>query len=179
MEIEVFRDIEGYEGLYQVSNLGNVKSLNYGRTGEECILKPANDGKGYLFVNLCKNGKPKKYYVHRLVALAFLLNPDNLKEINHKNEDKKDNCINNLEWCTHKYNSNYKTRNQRMIETKNKNGSLGEKPIIQYTKKGVEVGRYSGINEASRQTGIPFSNICKCCKGKLKSCGGFVWKYAI
>ncbi len=126
---EIWRDIAGYEGLYQVSNLGRVKSLE--RTTKRfngfkvCeykdgnkILKQSKNYKGYLFVGLCKNGKEKKYKVHRLVAEAFIDNPNNLPQVNHKNENKECNISNNLEWCTNKYNCNYGTRNERIYKKK-------------------------------------------------------------
>lgn len=110
---EVWKDIEGYEGLYQVSNTGQVKSLNYNQTGEIKVLKQGN-AKGYKRVGLFKNGKTKQYSVHRLVALAFISNPDDLPMVNHKDEDKTNNNVNNLEWCTHEYNMSYGTRNERI-----------------------------------------------------------------
>lgn len=195
MKTEIWKDVSNYEGLYQVSNLGNIKSLNYGRTGEERLLKPVKNNDGYLLVTLCKNGKPKRYLVHRLVASAFLPNPNNLKEINHKDENSLNNRIENLEWCDRKYNCNYGTRTKRliatrcindpnnesykkMVETRAKKSSVNaEKSIIQYTKDMIEVGRYKSLSEAERQTGIPYQNIGKCCKGKLKSCGGYIWRY--
>lgn len=192
--MEVWRDIKGYENIYQVSNLGNVKSLSYNKTGKEQLLKQFKDKYGYLQVHLCKNKIHKKYLVHRLVALAFLPNPNNFPCINHKDENPSNNKVDNIEWCTYSYNINYGTRNKRMIETRRINNpdnecykriiqtrrinnSLGEKPIIQLTKDGVEIARYSGINEAERQTGISNSNIWSCCNGKQKSAGGFIWRY--
>ena len=104
--MEEWRDIQGYEGLYMVSNLGRVKSLNYHRTGKERIMKPSDNGHGYLFVVLCKDGKDKNCRINRLVAQAFLPNPDNLPEVNHKDENKYNNCVENLEWCDRSYNVN-------------------------------------------------------------------------
>ena len=111
---EIFKDISGYEGLYQVSNLGNVKSLNYLRKGKEQLLKPNSNKIGYLYVVLCTNCQPKKKYVHKLVAEAFIQNPYGCSFVNHKDEDKTNNCVTNLEWCTFQYNCNYGTRNQRI-----------------------------------------------------------------
>lgn len=129
--IEEWREIEGYEGLYQVSNLGRVKSLfrvvirSNGKpnTVNEKILKYGMN-RGYCAVVLCKNGKRKMYKVHRLVAMAFLSNPHNLPEVNHKDENKKNNCVDNLEWCTPKYNTNYGTCIERRIDATVKNNSL-------------------------------------------------------
>ena len=110
---EIFKDIEEYEGLYQISNLGRVKSLKYGK---ERILKPAKDKKGYLYVCLYKQGKMKIYRVHRLVAQAFIPNPNNLPQVNHKDEDKTNNASSNLEFCDAKYNNNYGNHNKKMGE---------------------------------------------------------------
>ena len=113
---EMWKDIEGYEGLYQVSNTGQAKSLNYKGSGEAKLLKQSTNKQGYKRITLCKNGKTKRYSVHRLVALAFIPNPDNLPIINHKDENPSNNNVNNLEWCTYKYNINYGTARKRAGE---------------------------------------------------------------
>ena len=99
---EIWRDIDGYEGLYQVSNKGRVKSLKYGK---ERILRPGWKTGGYLFVILCKNGNQSKQRIHRLVAQAFIPNPNNKPQVNHLDENKKNNCVDNLEWATAKENT--------------------------------------------------------------------------
>ena len=101
---EIWKDILGYEGKYQVSNWGRVKSLNYNNTGKEGIMKLTKDGNGYLQVQLHKDGKVKECRVNRLVAQAFLENPDNLPEVNHKDKNRSNNKLENLEWCDRKYN---------------------------------------------------------------------------
>lgn len=128
---EEWRGIEGYEGMYQVSNLGRVKSLARVIIRSDGKPNPVNEKilkhgitKGYCSVVLCKDGKKKMYKVHRLVAMAFLSNPHNLPEVNHKDENKKNNCVDNLEWCTPKYNTNYGTCSERRIYTTVKNKSL-------------------------------------------------------
>lgn len=109
---EIWKDVKGYEGKYQISNLGRVKSLNYARRKQVRILRPGIQKKtGYISVSLLKEGKQKTKTIHRLVAEAFIPNPKNLKQINHKDENKQNNCVNNLEWCSAKYNSNYGHRN--------------------------------------------------------------------
>lgn len=114
---EVWKDIAGYEGLYQVSNFGRVKSTPRART-KGGLLKPQHDRKGYIVFGLCKNGRNRMLKAHRLVAEAFIPNPGNLPEVNHKDEDKANNCADNLEWCTTPYNINYGTRTARMRKTK-------------------------------------------------------------
>lgn len=130
---EIWKDIAGYEGLYQVSNLGSVKSIDRKVFGKEHLfvqfkkgkIKKAHlSGKGYLKVVLYKENKPKRCYVHRLVAETFLNNPNNLPQVNHKDENKLNNNVSNLEWCTNKYNCNYGTKNERMINTRLKNKTL-------------------------------------------------------
>lgn len=126
--MEIFKPIKGYEGLYEVSNLGRVKSLpKYhhtrfsGYTEKERILKCRIDSYGYQMVTLCKNKKQKNYLIHRLVANTFLENPYNYDSINHKDENKLNNCVENLEFCDRYYNNNYGTRNKRISNTlKNK-----------------------------------------------------------
>ena len=170
---EIWRDIECYEGLYQVSNCGRVKSLGNGKTNsKEIIMKLGELKNGYLKVDLSKDGKVKTYYVHRLVAQAFISNPDNLQQVNHKDENKENNCGSNLEWCDAKYNSNYGTRNEKIAKAHINNEKKSNKVIC------VETGIvYPSSMEAQRQTGIYQSNIISCCKGKYKSAGGYHWKY--
>lgn len=110
----IWRDIEGFEGLYQVSNTGQIRSLRFGKTK---ILKVMADNRGYKSLSLYKNGKGKTYRVHRLVAQAFIPNPNNLPEVNHKDENKANNHVSNLEWISHKDNVNYGTRNKRTGES--------------------------------------------------------------
>lgn len=162
---EEWRDIAGYEGLYQVSNLGRVKSLNYHRSGKEQILNPGKTGKnrGYLQVALCKNGNECRYKVHRLVADAFIQNTDNLPEVNHKDENTYNNRVDNLEWISHKDNINYGTRTRRTSS------------LVMCIETGTV---YPSLMEASRKTGVRPANICNCCQGKRKTTGGYHWKYA-
>lgn len=168
---EIWKDKKDYEGHYQVSNCGRVKSIKFGK---ERILKPFTDGRGYLYVNLCKNNKQKTYKVHRLVAEAFLPNPNNLPMINHRDENKSNNSVNNLEWCDVKYNNTYGTRIERVSE-KNTNGKRS-KPVLQYTLDGKFVREWDSIRECGRNGFIP-TCICMCCKGKLKKHKDFIWKY--
>lgn len=173
---EIWKDIKGYEGLYQVSNKGNVKSLNYNRTGEEKILRPGVGSQGYLQVNLYKNGKCKMLNVHRLVLMTFnpINNMDSL-QVNHKDENKQNNCLSNLEWCNRKYNNNYGTRNQRSAQSK----SI---PVVQLdpnTNKVINV--YGSAMKAKRQ-GFDNGNISRCCKNKFSRPGnniykGYKWQY--
>lgn len=166
--MEIWKDIEGYEGLYQISNMGRIKSLGNGSSNnsKEKILKSSKDRGGYLRVDLYKNGKGKALTIHRLVAIAFLPNPDNLPEINHKDENPQNNCVSNLEWCNRSYNINYGTRTEKT-----------QKPILQFSKTGEFVRKWDGIREVERELGLSHSHISKCCKGKLKSVGGFKWCY--
>ena len=128
--MEEWKSIPGYEGLYEISSYGRVKSLeiSYVRKNgvmdhkPEIILKPKNNGKGYSVVCLYKNKKHKYCLIHRLVAQTFIPNPDNLPMINHKDEDKTNNSVDNLEWCTAKYNSNYKDVQKRRSQRMKENG---------------------------------------------------------
>lgn len=155
-QVARMRDIQGYEGLYAVTEDGRVWSYRRNR-----FLKP-DVVKGYLRVKLCINGKCTNYLIHRLVALAYLPNPDNLPQVNHRDENKLNNCVDNLEWMTSKENANYGTRNERI-----------SKAVLC-----VETNKiYNSIKEAGADTGANVSHISAACKGKQKTCGGFHWCY--
>lgn len=164
---EIWKDVNGCNGLYQVSNEGRVKSMNYNHTNNEKILKQCTVNGGYKQVVLFYNSKRKRKMVHRLVAEAFISNPLNLPQVNHKDENKENNCVDNLEWCDCSYNINYGTRNDKI-----------SKPVLQYTKDGTLVNTFKSVREAERETKLWHCSISACCKGKLKTTGGFIWKYA-
>lgn len=160
---EEWKDIKGYEGRYRVSSLGNVFSCSRKR------LLSVQTYKGYKRAPLYDGVKIKQCFVHRLVAEAFLPNPDNLPEVNHKDEIKTNNCVENLEWCTRKYNNNYGTRSMKVSKKKSM-------PVLQL-KNGVVIKEWKSGDEAARVLGIWEQNIVKCLKGKIKHCGGYEWKY--
>ena len=177
MKKEYWKPVVGYEGLYMVSNWGRVKSFDRwvkSRNGSVrfCkgrILKPLTSSSGYLCVNLYKNNIKKEYLVHRLVAEAFIDNPDNLSQVNHRDENKLNNNVDNLEWCDAKYNINFGT----CIERRSKKKS---KPVLQYTLDGEFVREWPSTMEAARN-GFNQGNIWMCCQGKLKTYKGYIWKY--
>ncbi len=170
--MEMFKDIKGYEGLYQIGSNGTVKSFH--RNKEKLLkLNPVKDG--YLCVFLFKNGKGKQHQVHRLVAQAFLDNPDNLPQVNHKNEIKTDNRVENLEWCDTKYNVNYGTAIRRRSE-KRLNGAQS-KTVCQYTLNGEFVAEYPSTREVERKLGFFQTGISSACLGKAKTYKGYKWKY--
>lgn len=160
--MEIWKDISEYDGLYKVSNLGRVKSLGNDKKRKEKILKPIKYNCGYLIVGLSKQGKRKLYLVHRLVAEAFIDNPNNFRELNHIDEDKTNNCVSNLEWCDRKYNINYGTRNEK----------ISKRVLCVETNK-----IYPSTNEVQRQLGFANSHISSACNGKLKQAYGFHWRY--
>lgn len=157
---EIWKDIEEYEDLYQVSNLGRVKSLYTNK-----ILKGCNQTSGYLGVNLSKNSVAYTKSVHRLVAQAFIPNSENKSDVNHIDENKSNNNVNNLQWSTRTENINYGTRNKRV----SKSNSI---PIITINLKTNESTEFYGINECARQLSLDSGNICKALKGRLKQTGG-------
>lgn len=179
LENEVWKDIAGYEGYYQVSNFGNVRSLdredirNNGvkRNLKGKLMNPRLDKDGYIVINFCKEGIKKTHKIHRLVAIAFLPNPSNLPEVNHKDEDKKNNYVNNLEWCSTKYNINYGSRNERSAQKR-------RKKVNQFSKEGNLINTFNSIREASIATGIDEKWISNCYCKKQKTAGGYIWKSA-
>ena len=166
--IEIWKDIKDYEGLYQVSNLGRVKRLISYHCKKERILTPVTQKSGYNVVSLCG----KIYLVHRLVAKAFIPNPHNYPTVDHINRIKTDNRVENLRWADRKMQSDNSDRTNREPQKK-----VLSKPVYQYTKNMTFIDEYPSIWEASRQTGVNQSSIGRCCMGKRKSAGGYIWRY--
>ena len=152
---EVWKPVVGFE-KYSVSNTGRIKNP-FGK-----ILKPSPNYKGYLRVSLSSESiKHKHYFVHRAVALAFIPNPDNLPQVNHKNHNVQDNRIENLEWCTNEYNQSYSH----------------VKPVSQYSVEGLLLKEWDSISDVQRALNIPSTNISKCCKGIILTCNGYIFLY--
>ena len=176
---EQWKDVKGYEGLYSVSDQGRVRSeITKDGNGNKLILSQY-DKEGYRIVSLRKNGEKKVCRVHQLVAKAFITNPDpeNYTMINHINEDRSDNRVENLEWCDAKHNNNCGTVNERKSKTMREN-SLLKKRVQCYDKEtGSFFREFLGIREAAREMKIDVANISRCIRGKQKSSGGYIWKY--
>lgn len=185
MNKEIWKDIKGYEGYYQISNYGKVKSLGrYYFSGihnvakkyqNENIRKEEKTKNGYIRVALCKDGKIKKCLVHRLVAEHFIDNLNSYPQVNHKDENKENNYFKNLEWCDNKYNVNYGKRNER---AKKSITTIKGRKVNQYDLKDNFIKQYVSINSASKQFNRKGSNIRACCIGKQKTAYGYKWKYA-
>ena len=163
---EIWKDISGYKGEYLVSNLGRIKSLKLNR---EHIMKLTCDKDGYKTVGLLNKGKRKFYKVHRLVALAFIPNTNNLPEINHKDENKSNNNVENLEWCNRKYNINYGTAIQRKA-------NACSKKVRGINIKNNSVVVFKSAADAKRN-GFSSTGICHCLAGRIKTSGGYKWYY--
>lgn len=185
---EMWVDVLGYEGLYKVSNLGRVKSLDRvsrdGRTRRGRIISTKENNRGYAQVHLCKNGSCKMKLLHRLVAEAFIQNPNNLPQVNHKDEDKSNNCAINLEWCTNLYNRRYGTGYQRSVDGHDykKISDANKKPVIQYDLKMNEICRWPSVLEAVKSVGKDHrssSYISRACSGKRNQAYGYVWRYEL
>ena len=171
---EQWKPIEGFEGLYEISNLGRIKSFWYGK---EKILKPKKDKDGYLVVCLYRDGKQKFFRIHRLVATAFIPNPYGFEQVNHKDENKANNVKSNIEWCSAKYNSNYGTRTKRSADSRS---------------KAVEASKYEDFSEIelsfvsakeAESNGYNHSAVSYCCRGCFHREGnnkykGLFWRYA-
>ena len=180
---EVWKDVVGYEGLYQVSNLGNVRSVNWGKRGysKNLYLKPHN--KGYLQVELFKDKKRKMFMVHRLVAQAFVENANNFPLVNHKDENKANNNANNLEWCDNSYNVCY-SLNKRGVETGKRkpttrcNFRRTELKVVQFTLDGCKIQEWDNSRSVFLNTGMSDWSVSECCRGKRKTAYGYIWRYA-
>lgn len=170
--MEIWKDIKGYEGKYQVSNYGSVKSVK-----RNLILRPQERSHGYLSVWLYGSGRNNRTQVsvHRLVAEAFIPNPDNKAEVNHKDEDKTNNRAENLEWISHKDNTNYGTAQERRSKYLKEECPKGIR-VEQIDMRGNVVGAYRSMHEASRATGINVTYISAACSGQRKTSCGYVWR---
>ena len=192
--MEIWANIKDYEGYYQVSNLGRVKSLERevlcngknqfqsykdNRHYKGKLIKPTYDKKGYLYAELCKNNTKRKIFIHQLVARAFIPNINNKTQINHKNGIKDDNRVENLEWATpqeniqHAYNYNlFDSQLKYLKQVQQQN----QKMIMQYDKNGNFIKEWESIKEARNKLKIS-SHISDCCNGKRKTAGGYIWIY--
>ena len=167
---EIWKDIKGYEGLYQVSNLGRVRSFRNNHNRKRIlILKYAPNKHGYLQICLYKNKNKKTYFIHRLVAEHFIDNPNGYKEINHKDENPSNNQVKNLEWCDRKYNINYGKRSEKC-----------SKSVSQYDLYGNFIKSYKSLTEAAETLNINkknMSNVSDVCNGKRKTAYKYIWKW--
>lgn len=178
--METWKDVIGYEGLYQVSDLGNVKSLNYkGKGYEQNLVTMVRKRDGYIEVGLCKDGKNQKKKVHRLVAEAFLPNPNGFPQVNHKDENKANNSADNLEWCTNQYNINYSVGLHPKRKSYYRKPTRWTKRVRQIDIESGEVIReYSCIQEVGKvRNNTDTSSIIKCCCGKYKTAFGYYWEF--
>jgi hypothetical protein len=175
MKKEQWVDLVGFEGMYQASADGEIRSLNYRNTGKKSVLKQTVN-RGYSVVNLTVNGKQKVYRVHRLIAETFLDNPESKKEVDHIDGNRLNNCVANLRWVTSKENSN--NPNTACKLGKQMIGVTGSKHQCSKPVVCIETGiEYASAADAFKDTGIAWSNIAACCRGVRRVAGGCHWKY--
>lgn len=172
---EIWKPVPNYETLYEVSNLGRVRSLfRYKK-----VLKPSPITNGYLTVELWKNKQRKRIGVHRLVAMCFCKNPNNKPFVNHIDETKTNNCADNLEWVTHVENCNYGTAVARRLAHVDYCKIRRAIPVNQYDKSGRLIARWNSISECARAVGVHESCVRRMIQGKARTCAGYVFKEAI
>lgn len=183
---EIWKDIEGYEGIYRVSTLGRIRSLDrtveckyknglvYYKNLKGRIIKPAKGTSGYLGVGLARGGKVKSKMVHRFVAKAFIPIIKGKEEVNHINGDKHDNRVSNLEWVTPSENHIHAVKAGLHVSGKTDKRS---KKVVQKTLEGSVLRYFWGTREASRETGIPQSMISDCCRGRMKKTKGYIFEF--
>lgn len=176
--METWKDIKGYEGLYQVSNLGRVRSMDryvgasHGSTQlrKGMVMRLTQYPNGYIYVQLCKDAKYTGFYVHRLVASAFLDNPDNLREVNHKDRDKTNNAVTNLEWCTRSYNTKY-------LDAAKKRAEKYAKAVVVYGPDGEKIGEFQSCTQAAKHFGKWKRTILGYLWGEHKNRDGYTFQY--
>lgn len=175
MDREIWKPIPGYEGLYEVSNFGRVRSLfRYKK-----ILKPSPNWNGYVTAELWKEKKRKRIAIHRLVATCFCDNPYNKPFVNHKDETRTNNCAENLEWVTHVENCNYGTAVSRRLEHVNYGERRRSISVNQFDKEGKLIAKWNSISECARSVGVHESCVRNVMRGKTKTCAGYVFKEAV
>ena len=182
--MEIWKDVLGYKGLYQVSNYGNIKSLSFGPkniclSNTEQLLKTSKSSTGYVHVQLYKDGKSKTVNVHRLVANAFVKNPFNKPEVNHIDANRSNNHADNLEWVTHSENLKHAVKTGNRIPPSIKNSNLSLCHILQYSLNGQFVKEWNCIDDISHSLNFRRNNIISCIKGFRKSSYGYIWKWYI
>ena len=173
---EIWKDIPDYKGLYQVSNLGRIKSLQTNR-----IIKGGLTGYGYLHINARKDRKSHTLYVHKAVASAFIPNPDNKPQVNHIDGNKLNNCLDNLEWVTYSENNKHAYKTGLKKATKGKNNDYSRSlmtPINQYDLDGNFIKRWNSQKEITNELNIPQQSISSCVRGKRNKTHNYIWKYA-
>ena len=164
--IEIWKPVKDYEGLYEVSNIGNIRSI----TRYKKTLKPILNKFGYLYVTLYKNKKSSIKKIHRLVAEAFIPNDENKREVNHKSGIKIDNRVCNLEWST--------SQENRLHAIKNNLWKHATKKVKQYDLDGNFIKEWESMKSAYLDLGVTITCISACCRGKTSNAGGFIWRYA-
>lgn len=181
---ETWKEIPNYEGIYEISTRGFIRTIS-----KRLQKTPYITNKGYLAIDLYKNKKRKKHLIHRLIAETFISNPNNYPCVNHKDGNKLNNDINNLEWCTQKYNMQEAARlgllntwcgklfGKNHPNYKFRGKWKTQKPIYQCDLEGVILKRFNSCEEAKRETNIEASHISECCNNKRKTAGGYIWKY--
>lgn len=178
--VEIWKDIPQFEGLYQVSNMGRVRSLTrkvHIKESKYRVFKGSIKAgcyelkNGYHVVSLYKNGKSKRFFTHRLVAMAFIDNPQDLPQVNHKDENKTNNNVENLEWCDSKYNTNYGNCIEKRIAPQ-------RVKVSRFSIDGKYIETYESMAYIEREFGFNHSAICMCCKGQIQSAYGYKWEYA-
>lgn len=171
----MWKEIPGFEGLYEASTDGQIRSVDrispHGHHLRGKVLKQRNHTQGYLSVSLSKDGVVHEVLVHRAIAIIFIPNPESHGFVNHKDEDKRNNAVENLEWCTKQYNNTYNGKMEKQLP-------YTQKPVIQVDLEGNEIARFDSAAHAARVLGFDKSGINHCCRGTAKTHHGFMWKYA-
>lgn len=171
---EIWKTVTGYENTYEVSNVGRVRNTKTGK-----YITPKHNNRGYVQIRLNHNGKADNWLLHRLVAVTFIQNPNGLPQINHKDENKDNNLVDNLEWCTNSYNRHYGSGYERSVIKHDyiKLAEQNKRLVQQYNREGKLLATWKGLRSAETATGVGEANIRRCCYGRGKSAGGYVWKY--